>query len=56
MDVIGEGAMTDDGIRALSRADCLGYIPSPAYGGSVIHGPIRMTLEDAVKQREEEEM
>ena len=56
MDVIGEGAETDDGIRALSRADCMGYIPSPAYGGTAIHGSLRMTLEDAVAQREEEEM
>lgn len=56
VDVIGDGAETDDGIRALSRADCMGYIPSPAYGGTVIHGSLRMTLEDAVKQREEEEM
>ena len=56
VEVIGEGALTDDGIRALSRADCMGYIPSPAYGGTVIHGSLRMTLEDAVNQREEEAM
>ena len=56
MEVIGEGATTDEGIRALSRADCMGYIPSPAYGGTVRHGSLRMTLEDAVAQREEEEM
>lgn len=56
VDVIGEGAMTDDGIRALSRADCMGYIPSPAYGGTAIHGSLRMTLEEAVAQREEEEL
>ena len=56
IEVIGEGAVSDEGIRALSRADCMGYIPSPAYGGTVRHGSLRMTLEDAVAQREEEEM
>ena len=54
-DVIADGVCNDEQISALSRADCFGYIPSSAYRGSVFHGRLRMMLEEAVAQREEEE-
>ena len=54
--VIGEGAYNDEQISALSRADCFGYIPSSGYEGTATHGSLRMTLEDAVAQPEEEAM
>ena len=56
VEVIGEGALSDDSVRALSRADCFGYTPAAAYDGTVIHGSLRMTAEEAAAQREEEEM
>ena len=52
--VIGEGARNDAQISALSRADCYGYVPSSGYEGSALHGRLRMTLEEAVAQKEEE--
>ena len=54
VDVIGEGVRSDTQIAALSRADCWGYIPSSAYEGSVTHGRLRMTLEEAISQNEED--
>lgn len=53
--VIGEGVYNDDQITALSRADCFGYIPSSGYKGDAPHGRLRMPLDEAVSQREEEE-
>ena len=51
--VIGEGVYNDQQITALSRSDCFGYIPSSGFQGSVGHGPLRMTLKEAVSQQEE---
>ena len=53
--VIGDGVYNDEQITALSRADCFGYIPSSGYKGSVEHGRLRMPLDEAIAQREEEE-
>ena len=53
--LIADGAKSDDQITALSRTDCYGYIPSPAYSGEVEHGRLRMPLDEAVLQQEEEE-
>lgn len=55
LDVIGDGVTNDEHITQLSRADCYGYCPSPAYKGRTEHGRLRMTLSDAVGQREEAE-
>ena len=55
-DVIGDGLANDDQIAAFSRADCLGYIPSAGYEGTVQHGRLRMTLDEATAQQEEEEI
>ena len=52
--VIAEGARNDDQIKVFSRADCYGYIPSVAYKGEVEHGRLRMPLDEAVLQSEEE--
>ena len=54
VDVIGEGVYSDNQITTLSRSDCFGYIPSSGFQGSVGHGPLRMTLKEAVSQNEEE--
>jgi len=53
--VIGDGVMNDSQIRALSRADTFGYVPSSGYVGEALHGKLRMTLQEAVAQSEEEE-
>lgn len=53
--IIADGVYNDDQITALSRADCFGYIPSSGYKGEVTHGRLRMTLDEAIEQREEEE-
>ncbi|MCR5694998.1 MAG: EAL domain-containing protein [Clostridia bacterium] len=54
-ELIGDGAENDDQISALQRADAFGYIPSPDYTGEVEHGPLRMTLDEAVSQSEVED-
>ncbi|MBQ6553246.1 MAG: EAL domain-containing protein, partial [Clostridia bacterium] len=54
VDVIGDGLYNDDQITAHSRADCLGYIPSSGYEGAAEHGSLRMTLDEAVEQKEDE--
>ena len=54
VDVIGDGLYNDDQITIHSRADCTGYIPSSGYEGSVQHGSLRMKLEEAVEQKEED--
>lgn len=53
-EVIAEGVKNDDQIKALSRSDCYGYIPSVSYKGEVEHGRIRMPLDEALLQEEEE--
>lgn len=53
-DVIGDGLYNDEQISAHSRADCIGYIPSAGYAGAVEHGSLRMTLDEAVSQKEED--
>ena len=53
--LIGDGVLNDEQIISLSRADCFGYIPSSAYQGSVSHGRLRMPLDEAIAQPEEEE-
>lgn len=53
-DIIADGVYNDEQVTALSRADCYGYIPSSGYRGSVSHGRLRMPLEEAVAQKEEE--
>lgn len=54
-DIVADGVYNDEQITALSRADCFGYIPSSGYKGSVEHGRLRMPLEEAIAQKEEEE-
>lgn len=53
--IIADGVYNDDQILALSRTDCFGYIPSSGYKGSVSHGRLRMPIEEAIAQKEEEE-
>ena len=53
-DVIGDGLYNDEQISAHSRADCIGYIPSAGYAGAVGHGSLRMTLDEAVSQKEDD--
>ena len=53
--VIADGVYNDEQITAMSRADCFGYIPSSGYKGSVEHGRLRMPLNEALEQKEEEE-
>lgn len=53
--IIADGVYNDEQITALSRADCFGYIPSSGYKGSVEHGRLRMPIDEALTQKEEEE-
>ena len=55
-DVIADGVKNDKQITVLSRADCYGYIPSAAYEGDVEHGRLRMMLDEALLQSDEEEV
>jgi EAL domain-containing protein (putative c-di-GMP-specific phosphodiesterase class I) len=55
IDVIADGVRNDKQITILNRADCFGYIPSPAYKGEVNHGLLRMPLDEATLQSDEEE-
>ena len=52
--VIADGVANDEQIRILSRYDCYGYIPSSGYHGEVEHGRLRMPLNEAVLQQEED--
>ena len=54
-DVIADNVTNDDQISALVRADCCGYIPSPDYQGSAEHGRLRMPLDEALLQSDDEE-
>lgn len=54
VEVIGDGLYNDGQISAHSRADCFGYTPSAGYAGAVEHGRLRMTLEEAVSQKEDD--
>ena len=54
-EVVADGVYNDQQITALSRADCFGYVPSSGYSGSVNHGRLRMPLDEAIAQKEEEE-
>ena len=54
VDVLGDGLYNDEQISIHSRADCIGYIPSAGYAGTVEHGSLRMTLAEAVSQKEED--
>ena len=54
--VVADGVLHDEQISLLSRADCAGYIPSPAFVGQTEHGRLRMPLEEAVAQKEEVEI
>ena len=51
---ICDGIKNDAQISSVSRVDAYGYIPSPAYEGEVEHGRLRMPLDEAVLQEEEE--
>jgi EAL domain-containing protein (putative c-di-GMP-specific phosphodiesterase class I) len=53
--IIADGVRNDSQIQVLSRNDCYGYIPSEKYEGSVKHGELRMTFEDAKLQGNEED-
>ena len=53
--IVADGVSNDEQITALSRADCFGYIPSSGYEGSVTHGRLRMPLDEALTQSDEEE-
>ena len=54
VEVIGDGIYNDEQISIHSRADCFGYTPSAGYAGAVEHGRLRMTLEEAVSQKEDD--
>ena len=54
VEVLGDGIYNDEQISAHSRADCFGYTPSAGYAGSVEHGRLRMTLDEAVSQKEDD--
>lgn len=54
IDIIGDGVYCDEQIAQLNRADCMGYIPSSGFHGTVEHGPLRMTRDEAISQRDEE--
>lgn len=54
INVICDGVSNDQQISNLNRADCVGYIPSSGYEGVLTHGRLRMTLKDAVSQKEED--
>ena len=54
--IIVDGVKNDDQLTILSRYDCFGYIPSPAYEGEVEHGRLRMPLDEATLQEEEAEI
>jgi EAL domain-containing protein (putative c-di-GMP-specific phosphodiesterase class I) len=54
-DVIADGVRNDKQITILNRADCFGYIPSPSYKGEINHGLLRMSLDEATLQSDEEE-
>lgn len=56
IDVIGEGAVNENQIQAMSRNDCFGYIPSPNFEGKIKHGSLVMTFEEAAAQKETEDM
>ena len=55
IEVMGDGVYNDEQITALNRIDCFGYIPSSGYHGSVEHGRLRMTIKEALIQKEEGE-
>jgi len=54
--IVFDGVKTDEQLTALARTDGFGYIPSPAYEGEVTHGRLRMPVDEALLQSEEEEV
>ena len=54
VEVVADGVNDDEQIRALNRAECVGYTTLPTYVGTTEPGGRRMTLEEAIAQREEE--
>ena len=52
--IIADGVKNDKQIQVMNRADCYGYIPSSGYTGNVTHGRLRMPLDEAKLQSEEE--
>ena len=54
LEVIANGIADDDQIRTLNRAECFGYITATSYQGTTEPGAHRMTLAQALAQREEE--
>ena len=54
IEVIADGVLADPQISLLNRADCMGYIPSSGYEGPVMHGRLRMTLKEALAQKEDD--
>ncbi|MBR4768785.1 MAG: EAL domain-containing protein [Lachnospiraceae bacterium] len=53
-EVIADGVYSDSQITSLTRCDCRAYIPSTGYKGKVVHGKLRMTLDEAISQHVEE--
>ena len=53
IDLIADGVYSDGQITLLNRGDVFGYIPSSGFRGTVEHGPLRMTLDEAISQNEE---
>ncbi len=49
-ELIADGVMNDEQVSALNEAECLGYIPSPSYKGTVSVLSLRMSLDDIVNQ------
>ncbi len=54
VEVIANGVSDDDQVRALNRAECIGYTTAKDYHGVTEQGMRRMTLAQAIAQREEE--
>ena len=52
--VIADGVYNDAQITYLARLDAYGYVPSSGYKGDVEHGRLRMPLDEALLQSEEE--
>lgn len=55
-DFIGEGILDDNQVSVLERADGFGFITSPDYIGEAETGKSRMTLDEAVLQKDGEEI
>ena len=53
--IVIDGVKNDQQLTVISRLDCYGYIPSPAYEGEFEHGRLRMPIDEALLVAQEEE-